>query len=75
MQRGYVYFRTEPIGRNFDPGFRPQLTPKQMLALGVFGGKYLTDCRAEFPASWFRHARLCAERHDPNVNFFGVNAP
>jgi hypothetical protein len=35
-----------------------------MFALGVFGGEYMTDCRDEFPASWFARARLCAERHD-----------
>ena len=58
----------------FAPGFEPQLTPKQMLALGVFGGKYMTDCRGEFPATWFVRARLCAERHDPGLNHFGVNA-
>ena len=46
MQRGYVYVRTEPAGRNFAPDFTPELTPKQMLRLGVFGGKYMTDCRA-----------------------------
>ena len=74
MQRGYVYYRTQPIGRNFDPLFRPQLTPKEMLELGVFGGKYMTDCRNEFPASWFKRAKLCAERHDPRLNHFGVNA-
>ena len=71
MQRGYVYFLTEPEGRNFDPDFRPQLTPSEMLKIGVFGGKYMTDCRAEFPAEWFERARLCAERHDPKLNFFG----
>jgi len=74
MQHGYVYFLTEPMGENFDPEFRPELTPKQMLELGVFGGKYLTDCTAEFPADWFVRARLCHERHDPELNFFGVNA-
>jgi len=74
MQRGYVYYRTEPIGRNFAPTFRPELTPKQMLALGVFGGKYMTDCRAEFPASWFRRAKLSAPRHDARLNRFGVDA-
>jgi hypothetical protein len=74
MQRGYAYVCTEPVGRNFDPHFQPELTPPQMLALGVFGGKYMTDCRAEFPASWFRRARLCHERHDPALNRFGVNA-
>ena len=54
MQQGYRYTLTEPQGQNFDPEFRPELTPKEMLALGVFGGKYLTDCRDEFPASRFR---------------------
>jgi hypothetical protein len=74
MQRGYVYLLIEPPGRNFDVDFKPELTPQQMLALGVFGGKYLTDCRAELPRSWFVAARLCPERHDPKRNFFGVNA-
>jgi len=74
MQRGYVYYRSEPVGRNFAPEFRPELTPKEMLQLGVFGGKYMTDCRREFPASWFVRAKLCAEHHDARLNYFGVNA-
>jgi hypothetical protein len=74
MQRGYTYYRTKPVGRDFAPGFRPQLAPKQMLQLGVFGGKYMTDCRREFPASWFTRAKLCAGRRDPRLNYFGVNA-
>jgi hypothetical protein len=74
MQRGYVYFLTEAEGENFDPEFRPQLTPSELLKIGVFGGKYMTDCRAEFPAEWFERAKLCAERHDPGLNFFKVNA-
>jgi hypothetical protein len=74
MQRDYVYWRTEPVGRNFAPGFMPDLTPKEMLRLGIFGGKYMTDCQEEFPRSWFARARLCAERHDARLNCFGVNA-
>ena len=74
MQRGYVYCRTEPVGRNFAPGFAPDLTPAEMLKLGVFGGKYMTDCSEEFPAAWFAGAKLCAERHDARLNRFGVNA-
>jgi hypothetical protein len=74
MQRGYIYHLTEPMGRNFHRDFRPELTPAQMLELGVFGGKYMTDCAAEFPDDWFASAKLCSERHDPALNFFGVNA-
>ena len=74
MQQGYVYFRTEPAGRNFAPGFAPELTPKQALRLGVFGGKYMTDCRGEFPKSWFTGAKLCADRHDARLNYFRVHA-
>ena len=58
MQRDYRYERVEPVGRNFDPEFKPDLTPAEMLRLGVFGGKYMTDCRREFPKSWFAAARL-----------------
>ncbi len=74
MQRGYVYVRTQPIGRNFDAEFQPQLTPKRMLALGVFGGKYMTDCRPEFPAAWFTRAKLSPGRRQARLNCFGVNA-
>lgn len=74
MQAGYCYLLTEPAGRNFHPDSRPELTPKEMLELGVFGGKYMTDCTKEFPSDWFDNARLCSERHDPELNFFGINA-
>lgn len=74
MQHGYRYDLTEPEGRNFDPRFQPELTPKQMLELGVFGGKYMTDCKEEFPKDWFENARLCSTSHDPCLNCFGVNA-
>ena len=74
MQKGYTYFLTEPIGRNFHPDFQPELTPKQMLELGVFGGKYMTDCTAEFPANWFEKAKLSPTHHDTALNFFKVNA-
>ena len=74
MQTNYVYCRTEPAGKNFAPQFQPQLTPKQMLALGVFGGKYMTDCHAEFPSTWFERAKLSPGRRDARINYFGVNA-
>src|SRR6478736_5520668 len=74
MQQNYVYVRAQPAGRNFAPEFRPDLTPRQMLALGVFGGKYMTDCRAEFPASWFARAKLSPGTYDSTLNYFGVKA-
>ena len=74
MQRGYRYVCTAPVGRGFDPEFRPQLTPPQMLKLGIFCGKYMTDCRKEFPASWFKGAKLAQDRRDCALNYFGVEA-
>ena len=74
MQQGYEYELSEPIGENFDSEFKPELSPKQMLSMGVFGGKYMTDCKNEFPADWFENAKLCPEFHNPKLNFFGVNA-
>jgi hypothetical protein len=74
MQRGYSYDLVAPPGRNFATDFEPELTPAEMLRHGVFGGKYLTDCRGEFPKSWFAHAKFAPERRDPSLNFFGVNA-
>jgi hypothetical protein len=59
MQRGYGYALTEPAGRNFDPSFQPEFTPRLMLGLGVFGGKYMTDCADEFPG-----AGSTAQRYD-----------
>jgi hypothetical protein len=74
MQKNYVYFLTEPAGGNFHPDFKPELTPREMLKLGIFGGKYMTDCTGEFPRDWFTNAKLCPERHDPELNYFGLNA-
>ncbi len=73
MQK-YTYECTEPMGKNFDLEFKPQLTPKQILALGAFGGKYMTDCQDEFPKDWFTKAKLNSKFHDPELNFFKVNA-
>lgn len=74
MQKGYSYALKESMGKNFHPDFKPELTPKEMLALGIFGGKYMTDCVDEFPDDWFQEAKLCSTHHEPQLNFFGVNA-
>ena len=58
LQQNYIYYLTQPEGKNFEFGFKPELTPKQMLALGVFGGLYLADCQKEFPQDWFKNAKM-----------------
>lgn len=74
MQNDYKYVLTEKIGKNFNPDFKPELTPKQMLELGVFGGKYMTDCRNEFPKDWYVKAKLSPDKSDDSINYFGINA-
>jgi hypothetical protein len=77
MQKGYKYSCTEPIGQKFYSRFKPNLTPKEMLELGVFGGVYMRDCTKEYPAIWFKKVKFQKKgnyEHDPNLNFFGVNA-
>lgn len=74
MQSGYSYELIEPMGENFDPEFKPQLTPKEMLALGVFEGVYMRDCTDEFPGDWFTDAKLADEGPDPQINFFKTKA-
>ena len=74
MQKNYSYLLSEPIGKNFEPEFKPELTPKQMLALGVFGGRYMTDCKSEFPKDWFTNVKLDPNGPNKNLNFFKVNA-
>jgi hypothetical protein len=73
MQRGYRYVLSELIGTNFAQEFQTGLDPEQMLKLGVFGGKYMTDAMNEFLSDWFAQAKLSPLRHDPSLNF-GVSA-
>jgi hypothetical protein len=77
MQKNYSYELSEPIGKNFDTEFKPDLTPKEMLRLGIFGGVYMRDCKREYPKDWFEKAKLSTEksfRHIAELNYFKVNA-
>jgi len=74
MQKNYTYELIEPVGKNFDPDFKPNLSPKEMLELGVFEGKYLNDCKEEFPRDWFTNAKLSPEKKNKEMNLFKVSA-
>jgi hypothetical protein len=79
MQKGYEYTLSEPIGKNFDPDFKPELSPKQMLEAGVFEGQYCNDCIFEFPREWFEGAikkkKLKPEYPDPKeINKFEIKS-
>ncbi|MDH5453433.1 MAG: hypothetical protein OEY05_07135 [Paracoccaceae bacterium] len=73
MQAGYRYQLEAPIGGNFADDFRPHHSPAEMLAMGVFEGKYCNDCRAEFPEDWFLDAKL-SDIPDEKLNYFGLKS-
>ena len=74
MQSQYSYQLVAPMGKDFADHFRPQLTPMEMLQAGVFGGKYMTDCKQEFPSNWFIGAKLAPNKADESLNYFGIHA-
>jgi len=74
-QHNYIYERTESVGKNFHPDFKPELTPKEMLELGVFGGVYFGDKSAEFPKNWFTKAKLSPDHKQyKELNYFNILA-
>lgn len=74
FQRDYTYELSQPEGKNFDADFKPELTPKQMLELGVFGGNYFQGDTDELPDRWVKNATISDHGHDPRLNFFGIDA-
>jgi hypothetical protein len=74
-QKGYKYKLVEPIGKNFDPEFKPPLTPKEMLKLGIMGGKYFDGYHDEYPKDWFKDASLSESgKYEKDKNYFGIKA-
>ena len=54
--------------------FSPQLTPKEMLELGVFGGWYFKGDVEEYPESWFNKAQISKDGFDIKLNYFQVSS-
>jgi hypothetical protein len=73
MQKGYSYVLEASPGQDFADGFRPVFSPKEMLKLGVFEGKYCNDCQNEFPPDWFKNAKI-SETANPKLNYFKLKS-
>tara|TARA_B100000700_G_scaffold322885_1_gene425393 strand:- start:503 stop:964 length:462 start_codon:yes stop_codon:yes gene_type:complete len=58
---------------NFYKIFKPELTPKKMLELGVFGGSYFGSNINEFPKSWFKKAKV-SKTFDVSLNRFKIKS-
>ncbi len=60
---------------NKNEGFQPELTPKQMVELGIFGGNYFAAKDIEeFPEGWFKNVKMNFTKTDKMLNYFEVNA-
>jgi hypothetical protein len=74
-QTGYTYACTAPVGQQFDEAFAPDMSPKEMLAAGIFGGAYFLSIPQEFPRDWFAGVVFSKTgKPDKTLNYFGVNA-
>lgn len=73
MQTDYRYKLVASEGKDFPDVFQPHFSPREMLKMGIFEGKYCNDCTGEFPEIWFRNAKT-SDISDPDMNYFGIKS-
>ena len=79
MDKGnYSYIIEKDMGDISNTDFKPHFSPKEMLDLGIFEGKYLNDCVLEFPVEWFLDAleneKLSPEKVNIDCNYFKIKS-
>ena len=67
------FIKKKIIDKNIYKIFKPDLSPKKMLELGVFGGSYFGLNIKEYPSAWFKKAKI-SKKFDVNNNRFRVSA-
>ena len=76
--KGTTYKLVKPYGKVNIGKFKPQLSPPEMLAKGIFEGKYLNDDTAEYPRQWYEGAlkagKLRPEGADVKINMFKIKS-
>ena len=67
------FIKKKIINKNIYKIFKPGLSPKKMLELGIFGGSYFGLNIKEYPSVWFKKAKI-SKKFDINNNRFRVAA-
>ena len=67
------FIKKKTIDKNIYKIFKPELSPKKMLELGVFGGSYFGLNIKEYPKSWFVHTKI-SKNFNVNLNRFKVKS-
>ena len=67
------FIKKKIIDKDIYKIFKPEISPKKMLELGVFGGSYFGSKIKEYPKSWLQKAKL-SKNFDVNLNRFKVKS-
>jgi len=67
------FIKKKIIDKDIYKIFKPEISPKKMLELGVFGGSYFGSKIKEYPKTWLQKAKL-SKNFDVNLNRFKVKS-